>query len=295
MLGLVFDIQRYAIHDGPGIRTVVFLKGCPLRCAWCHNPESQDAAPELVLTPGRCIACGACVQACPEDAAATSGTHRGRCVRCGQCVAVCPSGARRIAGREMSAPEVLDEVERDRLFFEQSAGGVTFSGGEPLMQSDFLRACLSESRRRGIHTAVDTCGYADPAILRDIAALTDLFLYDLKLIDDRRHQEFTGVSNRVILQNLGTLSNRGAAVWVRLPLISGINDDDENVAATCRFLADLSPRPAVQLLPYHRGGHDKAARLGRTVADDAAPPAPGRLAEVADALGRCGLDVRIGG
>jgi pyruvate formate lyase activating enzyme len=223
--GIIFDIKRYAIHDGPGIRTTVFFKGCPLNCDWCQNPESRDPAPQVALLTQRCIRCGACLEACPhaDNGPPTTAApiDRAHCQRCGACVEACPSGARSLLGSTVTVPELMSEIEKDRLFFEESGGGVTFSGGEPLMQPEFLLECLAACKHKQHHTAIDTCGHAPWGTLSQILALTDLFLYDLKLMDGARHEQQLGVSNSLILENLRNLSKRGAAIWIRFPLRSG--------------------------------------------------------------------------
>lgn len=298
--GVIYDIKRYAIHDGPGIRSTVFLKGCPLRCDWCQNPEGQDPLPQMSLREGRCLRCGACAGVCAVEEGPilfdSTEAVRVHCVRCGACADACPSGARTIAGREVSVSELASELEKDRIFYDESGGGVTFSGGEPLLQADFLGACLQVSREREYHTAVDTCGYAQPEVLLNVATLADLFLYDLKLMDPARHLQHTGVSNDLILSNLEMLCSRGHTTWVRFPLIPGVNDDEANLAALVDFVGSLDGGPPVHVLPYHRIGSDKYDRLGVTYRlGGIRPPTAEQTAGVAKRLEASGLTVRIGG
>jgi len=298
--GVIFDVKRFSIHDGPGIRTTVFLKGCPLNCWWCHNPEGQAPGPELVLRAGRCIGCGACLEVCPQGAisldSGVARTDRERCDLCGACVEVCYTGAREVAGREMTVQQVVAEIERDIPFYDQSGGGVTFSGGEPLLQQDFLLALLQACRERGIRTGVDTCGYAPWETLDRVRRLTDLFLWDLKLMDDARHREYTGVSNRLILENVRALSERGHAIFLRLPIIPGVNDDDGNIRQTGAFAAALPHLARVDLLPYHPTGVGKYERLDQVYRlPDTRPPSDGRIEEIVDMLRGFGLQVKIGG
>lgn len=265
--GIVFDIKRYTIHDGPGIRTTVFLKGCPLRCLWCHNPEGIEAQPQLSFVAARCLGCGACVKACPERAIShTAGglpvTDRAKCVACGHCVAVCPAGARALVGKRRSVEDVLALVERDRIFYDRSGGGVTFSGGEPLAQPEFVAACLRECRVRGIRAAVDTSGFADRVTLLEIATLADLVLYDLKDMNPSRHLRMTGVPLEPILGNLHSLAQAGTPVWIRIPVIPGINDDAATMQDYVSYLVGLELRYPVSLLPYHSTGVEKYRRLG---------------------------------
>ena len=298
--GTVFRIARYAVHDGPGIRTTVFLKGCPLRCWWCHSPESQALREELVLKTDRCTRCGTCLPFCPEHAIQPAGdggfvTDRDACARCGTCVRVCPSGAREMAGRLYTASELMSEIVKDILFFDESGGGVTFSGGEPLMQPAFLEAVLERCRDLRIHTAVDTCGLADQDALARISALTNLFLFDLKVADDERHREVTGVANERILANLRLLASAGAAVRIRVPLVPGVNDDQANIEAIGRLVASLG-LARVDVLPYHRAGIAKYDRLNKEyLLPDTQPPSEAALAATVSTLEGFGLRVHVGG
>jgi len=290
--------MKYSVHDGPGIRTTVFLKGCPLSCHWCHNPESQLPGPRVMFYPERCIGCGDCAGVCPNGAllplAGAGENHPAagldNCTGCGRCAAVCHAGAREMAGREMTAAEVVREIERDVVFYDQSGGGVTFSGGEPLMQPDFLMALLAGCRDREIHTAVDTCGFAPREQLLEISKLTDLFLYDLKMMNDRRHRQYTGVSNRVILDNLLELAFCHDNIVIRIPVIPGVNDDDDNINETGRFISTLPGVRSVHLLPYHRAGAEKYRRLGQTYTlPDLRPPDNEKIKTIADRLYSTGV------
>ena len=298
--GVVFDIKRYAIHDGPGIRTTVFLKGCPLACRWCHNPESQSAAAEMIFRAGRCIRCGACVASCERGAIVWSdagpATERAVCVACGACAIVCYAEARERVGREMSVEETMVEIGRDRPFYEESGGGATFSGGEPLAQPEFLGALLAACRAAGIHTALDTCGYAPWEVIDRVRRDVDLFLYDLKLLDDARHRELTGVSNRLILENLRRLSELGHAIVLRVPIIPGVNDDPETLDEIGAFATSLPRLDEIALLPYNRMGIDKYARLDRPYRlSGVAPLSDEAMSAIARRLSAFGLPVRVGG
>jgi pyruvate formate lyase activating enzyme len=291
--GRVFNVQRYSLHDGPGIRTTVFLKGCPARCLWCHNPESQAFGPEVVKVETRCAACGTCETVCPHGA---SPPGSGLCTACGACIEACPAGARELVGRETTVDEVMDQVRRDRIFFEESGGGVTFSGGEPLAQLAFLRALLEASRTQGLHTAVDTCGFAPPDDLLGLVPLVDLFLFDVKLVDDARHREMTGLPTKPILANLRALAAAHPSVWIRVPIVPGHTDGEDDVEAIARLAAGLTGVHQVSLLPFHGTGAAKARRLGRPFPlESLPPPPPERLEALAGLFRDRGLTVSIGG
>jgi pyruvate formate lyase activating enzyme len=294
--GRVFEIQRFSIHDGPGIRTTVFLQGCPLRCRWCHNPEGQAAGPLLSYQATKCVACGECARACPRHGhLMLNNRHaldRRVCAVCGRCAAVCPSGALELVGRQVTVGQVLEELQRDRVFYEQSAGGVTFTGGEPLAQPEFLLELLQGCRDLGLHTAVDTSGYVPWTVFETIAPLVDVFLYDLKLMDEAGHREWTGVSNAEILSNLEQLSEKGARIIVRIPVIPGVNDGEENMHAAGRFMAALPVRPRVELLPYHNIAETKYAGLGKNYPlPELSAPAPAKMQEFKRLLMGYGLKV----
>ena len=297
--GTIFNIQRYSIHDGPGIRTTVFLKGCPLNCWWCQNPESQTDKQEMIFWEDRCIGCALCSINCPSGAISMKDgkpvTNRNECIMCGKCSRICPARAREIMGSKVSVDDVIKEVEKDLIFYEESGGGATFSGGEPLSQSEFLGALLDGCKEKKIHTAVDTSGYIPWKILERLNSKIDLFLYDLKIMDDKRHKKYTGVSNNLILENLKKLCLVHHNIFIRFPIIPGINDDDQNIREMGEFLSSLKIAQ-INLLPYHFMGIDKYKRLERIYKlADIHSPSKEKLSDISTILRNFNLKVKLGG
>lgn len=259
MEGLVFNIRRYSVQDGPGIRTTIFLKGCPLRCLWCHNPESQGYLPEIFIQTELCIHCGQCRVVCPQELGESDS-----CLACGACVDHCPAEARVWVGEPKSIDQLMEILKKDILFYDESGGGVTFSGGEPLLQSEFLLALLQECGKEFIHRAVDTSGYAPLEVVQRIAPHTDLFLYDIKHMLEEQHLTYTGVGVSLILTNLTWLMDQGYRGIVRMPYIPGINDGLDHLKALAEFMNGF-PKPwPIQLLPYHTMQKSKYEKMGRT-------------------------------
>jgi len=262
----IFDIKRYAINDGPGIRTTIFLKGCPLRCVWCHNPESWSPMREKIYKKTKCIGCQGCVKACPQGAIALAEDEirptDKQCIACGACAEACPTTAMEMCGKEWAMEDIMAEVEKERGLMEDSGGGVTLCGGEPLMHPDYALELLKELGRRGFHRTVDTTLYVSEETLREVAANCELFLVDVKCMDSDKHRLYTGVPNERILTNVRLLAEIGGDFFVRIPLIREVNADEENIERTAEFLGSIPwKRKTVNLLPYHDTGRGKHERL----------------------------------
>lgn len=300
MEGQVFNIMKYAVHDGPGIRTTVFLKGCPLNCWWCHNPESQELKQQLTFFPNRCIGCMDCISACKENAiTAVNGTvvtDLNKCKNNGDCTLVCFAEAREMAGKSMSVDEVVKEVLKDKVFYDESGGGVTFSGGEPLMQSSYLVEILKEFKELGIHTTIDTCGFAPSEVVKEVAKLTDLFLFDLKHMNSEKHEQYTGVSNNLILKNLNMLDKMVKNIIIRIPVIPGFNNSKEELEDFKSYISTLENVKEVNLLPYHSIGQEKYNRIGKPYKmKGVKEPSEEDMDHAAKLMDGCGVKVKIGG
>ncbi|MFX0136449.1 MAG: glycyl-radical enzyme activating protein [Candidatus Hodarchaeota archaeon] len=297
--GTIFNIQRYSIHDGPGIRTLVFFKGCPLRCLWCSNPESQTSHPEILFSSSKCIGCGKCSEVCPEDAIIKSTDkriNRNKCNLCLKCIETCYAEALEVAGKKMTVEEVVKEVEKDRPFYEKSGGGITVSGGEPLMQPKFLKELLKECKNRGINTAIETCGHVKWTTFNEILEYIDLILFDLKHMDSNSHEELTGKNNDIIMDNIKKISELKKPIIIRFPLIPGCNDSIENIKRTGEFVKMLEGVDEINIIPFHRLGESKYEKLDREwTMHEVKPPEKDRLEEIKKILESYGLKVKIGG
>lgn len=298
--GLVFDIRKFSVHDGPGVRTAVFLKGCPLRCRWCHNPEGISFSPEILRRPERCLACGACAcaRACPLALDPRTEAGGARCASCpvfGACAEACPAEALQRVGRRLSVEEVMAALREDLPFYEDSGGGATFTGGEPLAQPDFILGLLRACRAEGIHSALDTSGWAGRGLVVEAGKLADLVLFDLKLLDGERHGAATGVPSAPILANLSALYSAGANIVLRLPLIPGINDTLCDLEAMARYAASVGRGIKAHILPYHDAAKGKYRLRGEPFAmGDTAPPSPEAVRGAAAIFEAAGLSVTIG-
>lgn len=302
-MGLIFDIKRYAINDGPGIRITVFLKGCPLSCVWCHNPEGISGRKEKLYTRKKCIGCRMCVQVCPAGALHwTDGgivTDRSLCQACGTCTEICPSLAMEMSGKEYSVDAVMREIEKETVFMDRSEGGVTFCGGEPLLHPDSLLELLGRCGELGIHRAVDTTLFARSEIVDKVMNRSELFLIDLKHMDSEAHRRLTGVPNELILANIRRVAEAGMDFLIRIPLIGGVNADEENISRSAQFLASLPwRRKAVHLLPYHdigKGKHEKRGTVYNPGHIPMSTPSETILQRCEDQFGVYGITALVGG
>ena len=307
MEACVTNIQKYSIHDGSGIRTTVFFKGCPLQCRWCHNPETQKYGPQLMVYRERCRGCGMCVRICPQKAVVlttdkegrlTAKTDRNRCRVCGACTERCLANAREVCGKNYTVQNLVKELKKDVAFYETSEGGVTLSGGEVLSQNmDFIEALTRTLQENGISVYIDTCGAVPVQNIFRVLAYTDVFLYDIKSMSEEVHKKYTGVSNRQILENLIWLNEQKGRIWIRIPVVAGVNDDVENIDALIAFLKAHHIVPEhIHLLPYHTVGIDKYDRLGNTVGERMEVPAEATLVQLKELLEKAGFThVYIGG
>jgi pyruvate formate lyase activating enzyme len=303
LTGLVFEIERFAIHNGPGIRTLVFLKGCLVGCGWCQNPESYGRQPEIMRNPDKCIGCGTCVEQCRGECLIWSPVQmplrdRSRCLlpECGNCEKVCYSEAITISGRYLTVAEVMSVVERDREFYDRTSGGVTFSGGEPMAQAVFLEALAKEAKARGLDTALETCGGAPWNSYQSVLRYIDTVIYDLKHLDSKKHIEYTGVPNGVFLENLKRIDALGLPIRVRLPLVPGFNDSPESIRAVAAFVASLKNLQALDILPYHRMCEPKWEHLERFNQMHGIPSQPmDQVRTLAELARESGIEVTIGG
>ncbi len=298
--GFIFDIQSYAIHDGPGVRTLVFLKGCPLSCWWCHNPEGRSPKPELMYFDTLCIQSYNCVEVCPVKAISIGDNKRisidrQKCTGCGLCANVCPTSALKIVGKWMNVNELIKEIEKYNQLYNSPFGGVTFTGGEPLYQHEFLKEILKESKKHYIHTAIETSGYTTREILESIIPYVDLFLYDLKLFDDKESMKYTGVSSKLIKDNLKFLAEKKCEIILRFPVITGITDTDANIKNWTKFLSHLKGPKEIDLLPFH-DVDEKFYRLGQVYKMKVhKAPSETVLKKIKQEFEKIGLSVKIGG
>ncbi len=299
--GVISNIERFALHDGPGIRTLVFMKGCPLRCLWCSSPQTQNPFPEILYASAKCQKCGNCMDCCPVGAVMVSEhvgvkLNRETCTGCGECVEACPNTALEIAGIRMTVNELLQQIETDSAFYRRSGGGVTIGGGEPATQHEFVTAFLKACKQRYIHTAIETCGHVKWEFLNALLTYVDLVYLDIKHMDAVAHRNLTGVSNELILENAGRISAMRAVI-IRIPVVPAYTDSDDNISATAQFASALGDNlQAVELLPYHTFGVQTYAELGREYKlKEVEPPDSEHMKKLKEIVESCGVICRIGG
>ncbi|UCB59269.1 MAG: glycyl-radical enzyme activating protein [Thermoplasmatales archaeon] len=297
--GLIFDIKRFAVHDGPGIRTTIFLKGCPLSCWWCHNPEGLSNSQEIIYYDYKCMNCDKCINICQQNALEEKNNKIVRnhkiCTSCGNCVEICPTASQQIIGQKISAENTIKEIEKDRIFFETSNGGVTFSGGEPLMQHEFLKETLKLCKKRSIHTALDTSGFCHSDVFNTLIKFNDLFLYDLKIIDDQQHKKYTGVSNKKIIKNLDILQEKEKDIIIRFTIVKGITDTKENLRDIINLVSSFEKIKGIDLLPFHNV-NEKYQRIGKqNKLKDIKPPSSNDIKRIKKQFEQKDLNVRISG
>ncbi|MCG6187164.1 glycyl-radical enzyme activating protein [Maribellus maritimus] len=301
MIPLIFDVRRYSINDGPGIRITIFMKGCPLRCAWCHNPESQSPKVQKLYTASKCIGAQDCIEVCPENALTLTPegiiTNGEKCTLCGLCADACPTKAIEMSGKIYETNELLKIIEKERVHIDQSGGGVTFSGGEPTMHPEFLIKMLDACGEKGLHRAVDTCGFTKTETLLEAAQRTDLFLFDLKLMDPVQHKKWTGVDNQLILKNLKLLAETGANINIRIPFIKNVNTDENEIKKMAEFISELpGDKPMINLLPYHNIATGKYQKLELDYnAGEMDEPSEQEIQKAIEIFNSFSLEVEVGG
>jgi len=297
--GMVSDIQRFSLHDGPGIRTIVFLKGCPLRCSWCSNPETQAPERQLLVQEKNCQGCRRCVEVCPTGAITFTPNltiNRLSCVSCGHCAAVCYTGALTMNGRELNVNQIVTELKKDEAYYRRSGGGITLSGGEPLYQTEFAVNLLRACKEMGWSTAIETTGFCNPALLANILPLLDTVLLDIKHMDDGKHQAYVKQSNELILKNARFIAEQGASVIIRVPVIPGFNDTEAEIGRIASFGASLPGVRELHLLPYHRLGENKYTYLDTEYSmKDEIPPAVAAMENLRRTVISYGIECQIGG
>lgn len=301
MTATIFDIKRYSINDGPGIRVTIFFKGCPLRCQWCHNPESFSARIEKMYNASKCIGAQACIEICPYEALTLTRdgiiTDAEKCTLCGKCADVCPTKAIEMTGYQETVENMMVEIEKERIIIDQSGGGVTFSGGEPMQHYAFLIKLLDACGKSGFHRTVDTTGYTETSKVLEVAKRTELFLYDLKHMDPVQHKKYTGVSNELILSNLQELAKTGAEINIRIPFVGGVNTDEDNVTRSAEFIAALAgEKKVVNILAYHNIAGNKYKKLGKDADQgELREPTKEEMSRATTIFSKYGLETILGG